>query len=101
MAFTLTIAESAEFTLAGGTKKNKNVIFKTGRLKTGHKYKTMAKKLFSFRLDPDLVEKDLVKYAKHDNNGRKLTDNTARVTHVLSNFILEKKKQKNETNNGN
>lgn len=54
----------------------------------------MAKKLYSFRLDPDLVEKDLPKYAKKDNSGQKLEDSTARVAFILSNFIHEKKTAK-------
>ncbi len=47
----------------------------------------MAKKLFSFRLDADLIEKKLPKIATHDNNGRKLETATARVEHVLTTFI--------------
>lgn len=54
----------------------------------------MAKKIFSFRLDPDLIEKELPRYAKTDNNGRKLKDSTARVEHVLSKFIHDRKTAK-------
>ena len=47
----------------------------------------MAKKLYSFRLDQDLVEKKLKKHATKDNNGRKLVTTTERLEHVLTSFV--------------